>query len=497
MSNELLTFRRKVREAKYLLTQEMYNSDEVALHYSVNYLDLRRMLLEPINHLKFANPQEAVPLLVDSLPRFDPQINASVLKCIVVVAALLDVLNMIQKQYDSQLCKIMLRISDMSTGTHSVTRMFERGLLDVSASSIRDSIMHINGHRAKIVQAHRSELLFVLRCVVHTAKISNNVLSALSEDYDVGDFIEGVVRQNILDTTTMMDVVDLVQDSSWSCPAAVANMVYENIIDTKVNILAIERMDGSFMMNLILQLYRKYRRDPQDATSLTLSLVMCPKLSTLILLNMWHVRLIPASHLKLFVVCLIDIIKFVHEAQRVPGAQILLSAHNSRFVDSALQICCFLFSRRTDLLNSFLIKYVPIALLGCPMTENVTFLKTIFAMLETVPRFINYMGACWTPELGVNMQTLLSPEAYAMVKVKSVVYARVQESDSENKYTDNLTGCLIITPGASRCPPKSFTFYRRISTMKWPRSTRTARASFVNVKLRPNLPSMSPSKSEV
>ncbi len=447
MSDGLSAYRRKVRQTKNLLIQEMYGNDEGALHYSVHYLDLRKMLLEAVNYIKFVGAQEPAALIVSSLPRFDPQLNEAVLKAILCVASLLEVLNMLQKQYDSQLCKLMLRISSIDSDRSSMGRILEIGLLEMSAAAVRDSLMNISSHRNKIMHSNKAELLFALRCVLHTVRVHSSLLSVLEDEYSLSDFFEGMAKLHLVEPLLLAEMVTVIQDPHWTCSPALANALFESAM-LKNNIAAIEKFDGTFLMQLILSCHRQHKRDvQQEASALTQSLILCTRLSMLIYLNLWQVRKLPLAQLKLFVVCLMDIVKFVYLSNSVPGAETLLSKHNGKFVESALQTCCFLFSRRIDLLYSFLIKYVPLALLGCDMSSDTTFSTTLFAMLETVPAFTNYMAATWTPEMGQKLSRLMSPEGYEIVKARATVYERAVQADVDARYTDNLTGCFIITPG--------------------------------------------------
>lgn len=451
MSTQLADFCRAVRRCKHELIQELYGNDESALYYSVHYLDLRRQYLNPsVAELKNLQHGDPVPLLLSALPRYDPQLNDAVLKVIISFSSILEVLSMLQSQYDTQLCKIVLRLTQVQrTAPTGLANIFETGLLDVSAAAIRDSIMSINGHRTKLLSAFKEEALFSLRCVLHTARQIPSILKRLADEYDVAEFMEVMV--SVVPPQMLDDIVSVMQLDGWTCPVTLVIATNDAAIE-KQNLRAISVIDGGFVMRTILRCQRRYKLDPTNETSSCVhSLLLASHLTHLIDLNLWNdLRLYPVNELKTFAVALVDMVKCIDQSASVAEVNALLSRHNSMYLSKTLQVLCYLLSKRTDLFHSFLVKYIPVALLSCKTGHSDPFMLSLFGILEGSIRFVNYMGSVFTPEISPKLQTLVSPETFSLIRVRSVLFERMMQLDSEGKYVDNLTGCCIVTPGIVR-----------------------------------------------
>ncbi len=436
---QIAAFRQRINQMKYRLMDDLFDGDEDELNYSAVFMDLKHAAIDSINKLRrhMHPPIEVQPVFDGS------DLDVDVRCVLMALAAIFEILSMLSKNYDTKLCAIVIQLQNLTN--NNIQEMFASGMLETAAAVIREGVMNLNKKRLHFVQSYKQEILYCIKCCMLSFRQNQLLIRKHFDACGLADVLEVAVK-HIMDETMMIETLLFAQRHP-STPSSLLMAIYTHVsgaASTAAKIL----ISPECLTAHITKCYRWYKRDPSDGASAIQCMYFATQLSQYINTRSWLLHEKSKNSLKQFVFCILDVMKIVtgstsHTAQ-------LISKVNAKFMSDIFRLLAYIFSKRPDLLSSFLVKFVPVSVLSSKPDLADQHLVALFRLLEESHKFITYMAAMLTDDLKHQLEKLVTKQTFETIDMKSRLFSKALEMDTDSRFVDNMSGCFIVSPGLLR-----------------------------------------------
>ncbi len=426
---------REVNLLKYEISEQM-EAETMELEWLTEYHDLLRRARADLRSLEELAAKHPEPAVVgeSALPGFDDQIDTTVRRAVASAGAVLEVMNMLCQRHETKVKIYAMELEvarSMPASDSTLASLLMANVLEAE----RDKMMVSKTRRSRFCSLNREAISYSLRCLIHTYSRLYWKHPDFVADSGYHAIIEAVCFLKMATPSMIQSFVHHLQNDP-AIPSSLMAVVLLTALQSR-SVPALQVVDPDAILTRILRSHRLYRiSDETSHVSTCISLVL--HLSAVVDLGLWPVHG-DLARLKQVGFVIVELIKTLGSATTLSTAGL--------FPAVCYKILTHMFSRREDLLCSFLNKHVTVSILEVTHSPTDPHLQVLFAVLSSRPVFHRSVAASLTPDMEARLALLVPFGAMQHVREWVRRYTAALAADTEGHFTDNLTGCIIAMPG--------------------------------------------------
>ncbi len=366
-------------------TCDQVASDSMELEWVAEYLSLLDIAGEDMKRLEalMAFVKEPIVMGEASAPGYDRHHDEVMRRAVASTGAVLEIHNMLCLRHDLKTKICAAQMDEGRAVGGALGAILLNGLLDEA----RGRLMVSNARRARYATIHRSAILFSLRSLMHTYSKVSWKYPAFVADSGFHAILETACRLRIADAVLLQQFVYHLQGDP-TVPSSLLSNVYEAVTQSKWPALAIKSIDAASLLRHLIKSHRLFRRsEGTDFTYATDCITLLFHLSRFIDIGLWpvHGRL---AQIKEVGFAIVDLFKSLASAS---------VTNVNEFTSVCCRVLAHMFSRREDLLCSFLVKHATLSILQPAASPSAPFLQVLFSPLSSRPVFQRSVSASLPP----------------------------------------------------------------------------------------------------
>ena len=327
--------------------------------------------------------------------------------------------------------------TSIDQATNILGEMSIQGLMIASIEIVKKNIQDINTARLRFRAEFTSELNYVFRCIYHTWK--NDDISNIKK-LGLNDFLDFCSKHSVLDSENSRRLYEMMISMN-DISVGVFKSLYDMIVSSKRT----DCIDIDHLIKVIFKAYKMYRSDNSVSNaSMIVSLLNFLDVSTSKSDRELDMSEYDDEDVFGLIIITLEMFKYVSSSKdTMPG---ILSDINSMTYSLISKII----EGQEGILDSFLLSYIPYTILSvCKRTDGrFKNFKKIFMALSSYSRFFQYVASFATKEMRDVLNTAFGDKEKILKKMelKFNIYETLSDMDTENRYRDELSGCMIVIP---------------------------------------------------